>query len=185
MIVGRAGRLRSIRIVAAVVHATLLASCTGVQRTVGGWVGSKKPAPETTEAPTPTARVYYAGVDGLKVYSEPSTSSKVVGTLALHEKVTRSRLEQGYAYVESSTSGVKGWVINVRLIWHLPTPAARGPAEAQPEAPEATEPEAPEPTAPAEEPPTTTTTTTAPAPGAPRRSTTTLPGVPPSIFNPY
>ncbi len=185
MTVGRAGRLRSIRIVAAVVLATLLASCTGLKRTVGGWLRFKKPAPETTESSTRTARVYYAAVDGLKVYSEPSASSKVVGTLALHEKVTRSRLKQGYAYVESFTSGVKGWVSNARLIWHLPTPAARGPAEAQPEAPEATEPEAPEPTAPAEEPPTTTTTTTAPAPRAPRRSTTTLPGVPPSIFNPY
>jgi hypothetical protein len=177
--------LRSIRIVAAVVHATLLASCTGVQRTVGGWVGFKKPAPETTEGSTRTARVYYAAVDGLKVYSEPSASSKVVGRLALHEKVTRSRLEKGYAYVKSSTSGVKGWVRNARLIWQLPTPAARGAAEARPEAPEATEPEAPEPIAPAEEPPTTTTTTTAPAPRAPRRSTTTLPGIPPSIFNPY
>src|SRR6266550_6728640 len=140
MTVGRAGRLRSIRIVAAVVLATLLASCTGLKRTVGGWLRFKKPAPETTESSTRTARVYYAAVDGLKVYSEPSASSKVVGTLSLHEKVTRSKVERGYAYVESTKSVVKGWVDNAGLTWRSPTAppaAASTPGEPKPEEPAA------------------------------------------------
>ena len=174
-----------VRVAAVASVVVVLAGCASVRQTVGGWFGRTPSAEKAAAKSVPGPRVYYANVGGLNVYAEPSASSKVVGALSLHEKVTRSRVERGYAYVESSTSGVKGWVRNARLIWHLPTPAARGPAEAQPEAPEATEPEAPEPTAPAEEPPTTTTTTTAPAPRAPRRSTTTLPGVTPSIFNPY
>ncbi|MET0152786.1 MAG: SH3 domain-containing protein, partial [Candidatus Binatia bacterium] len=73
-------------------------------------------------------RVYYSSVEGMKVYSEPSTSSTVVGTLSLHEKVIRSKLERGYAFVESSQSGVKGWVDNAQLIWRLPAaPSAAAP----------------------------------------------------------
>src|SRR5262249_3198212 len=118
--------------------------------------------------------------DGLKVYSESSASSKVVGTLALHEKVTRYRVERGYAYVTSSQSGLTGWVSNGQLVWRLPATAAPAPVE---EAPEAAEPEAPETSAPEPEPPSTTTTIRAPA----RSSSSTIPpgGVPPSIFNPY
>src|SRR5437773_10918709 len=96
MTVGRAGRLRSIRIVAAVVLATLLASCTGLKRTVGGWLRFNKPAPETTGSSTRTAPVYSAADDRWQVYSEPSASSKPGGARALHETVTRARLEPGY-----------------------------------------------------------------------------------------
>jgi len=132
------------------------------------------------------ARVYYARVDGLQVHSEPSASSAVIGTLALHERVTRSRVERGYAYV-TSASGLTGWVSNAQLIWRLPATGAPAPAEAAPEAtePEAPEPEAPEPTAPAPEPPPTTTTTTTRAPRPTTSSTIPPRGVPPSIFNPY
>jgi hypothetical protein len=72
--------------VAALGAALVLASCAGVKERVGGWFGAKAPAsaPGATAAQAP--RVYYAGVDGLKVHSEPSASSKVVGTLTLHEE---------------------------------------------------------------------------------------------------
>ena len=160
--------------------ALVFTSCAGVKQRVGGWFGAKTPPSSPGPATAQPPRVYYAGVDGLKVYSEPSASSKVVGTLSLHEKVTRSGVERGYAYVTSSKSGLAGWVSNAQLIWRLP--AAAGPAgEAAPEAPVA--PEAPEPAAPAPEPPPTTTTTRVRA----TSTSSTIPagGVPPSIFNPY
>jgi hypothetical protein len=147
--------------------------------------------------------VYYAGVEGMKVYSAASASSKVVGTLSLHEKVTRTGLERGYAYVQSSKTGTKGWVDNAKLIWRLPAapgaaapapeepqpqePSAPAPEEAQPEEPaapageEPPAPEAPEATAAAAEPPPTAT----PVPAAPAKSAVTPGGVRPSIFNPY
>ena len=178
------------------VLAVAFAGCAAMQQTFGGWFGAATPTPTPAAQATPAAavapRVYYAGTEGLKVYSEASMSSKVVGTLALHEKVTRTRLDRGYAYVESSKSGVKGWVNNAQLLWRLPsapttgTPAAvepepqepAAPAETPPE-PQAVEPPTPapqgvEPTAPAPPPPTAT-----PVPQATPR------GAAPSIFNPY
>ena len=167
--------------------AVALAGCAAMQQTVGGWFGAATPtpAPQGTPAAALAPRVYYAGAEGLTVYSEPSTSSKVVGTLPLHEKVTRTKLDRGWAYVESSKSGVAGWVNNARLIWRLPTTpttAAPAPGEAPPEEPvaptgeEPQAPVAPEATAPAAEPPPTATPV--PAAATPR-------GVAPSIFNPY
>ena len=185
-----ARRARSLPIVcgAALGAALLFAGCASLQHTVGGWFGGATPTPSPTPQPTPAGaaqgpRVYYVGVDGLKVYSEASTSSKVVGTLALHEKVTRTRLDRGYAYVESSKSAVKGWVNNAQLIWRLPsapTAGTPGAAEPQPEEPTAPaeapqEPQVAEPTAPAATPPPTAT----PIPQATPR------GAAPSIFNPY
>ncbi len=133
-------------------------------------------------------RVYYAGVENLKVYSEPSASSKVVGALSLYEKVTRTKLEHGYAYVESAKTGAKGWVKNAQLIWRLPTAPTPGePAPAAGEKPEgaATPAEAPQVVE-----PTVTPTEALPAPtntpvSAPRSPTATPGGIAPSIFNPY
>jgi hypothetical protein len=135
--------------------------------------------------------VYYAGAEGLKVYSDPSTSSKVVGTLALHEKVVRTKLERGYAFVESPTSALKGWVDNAQLIWRLP--AGRGTAaptnvEAEPEQLEAPAHEEPSPTATTAPQPTPTAEvfpTTVPAPTAAPRELPTPRPINPSIFNPY
>jgi hypothetical protein len=188
---GRARSLRIGRVVAGLGVALGLTSCSAIQHTVGGWFGAiaskVKPKPETTAAtPASAPRAYYAGVEGLKVYSEASASSKVVGALSLHEKVTRSKLERGYAYVESSKSGLKGWVSNAKLTWRVPTAGAPATVEAEPEAPEVPEPQEPsgrEPTPPAEEAPPTPAAVTVPA--APPTSTTTPRGIQPSIFNPY
>jgi len=188
MIMCHARNLRMLSGIAALSTALLLASCAAMQQSVGGWFGGTTPTPTATPQTTPAGatqvpRVYYAGSEGLKVYSEASTSSKVVGTLALHEKVTRTRLDRGYAYVESTKSGVKGWVINAQLIWRLPgapTTGTAAPAEPEPEEPAAPaeapqEPQVVEPTVPAAPPPPTATR----VPQAPPR------GAAPSIFNPY
>ena len=178
--------------------AAALAGCATVQQRVGGWFGAATPTP----TPTPRAkaaaavapRVYYAGSDGLKVYKGPSASSTVVGKLSLHEKVTRTKLEGGYAYVERAT-GAKGWVNNAQLIRRVPTAAApAAPAAAEPEAepepeapvaPAAEEPQAPAPpeaTATAAEPPPAPTHTPVPAP---LKSQATPRGAAPSIFDAY
>lgn len=166
----------------------VLTSCAAFQRGPKTAPASPPPASAPVAGAVP-ASVYYAAVGGLKVYSEPSGRSKVLGMLALHEKVARTRLVRGYAYVESAERDLKGWVINAQLIWRLPS--APGAAEGQPEeqaapagdeAPAAVEaaPEAGEP--PAVEPPAAEA---APVPAAPPQARPTPGGVAPSIFNPY
>jgi Bacterial SH3 domain len=180
---GRAPGLQVVRAAVALGIAMVLASCAASRESVGGWFGA---APTPVSAAAGAPRVYYAAVDGLKVYTEPSTSSKVVGTLSLHERVTRSDLRRGYALVESSRSGVKGWVDNARLLWRVPTaPAtsAPAPAEAPPEEP--VPPTREEPQAPAA--PEATTATVEPSPETTPVPAETPPAstVGPSIFNPY
>jgi hypothetical protein len=197
--------MRIARVAAAFGVAVVLASCATTQKSVGVWFATATPTP--TPAPKAKAaqapRAYYAGVEGLKVYAAPSSSSNVIGTLSLHEKVIRSNVERGYALVESTKSGIKGWVDNAQLTWRLaPAPKTAGPApeEAPPEeAPpeEAPPEEAPpeEPAAPTEEeqappPPEATATAIEPQPATPVPTASpvskpTPRGVGPSIFNPY
>jgi hypothetical protein len=78
--------------------------------------------------------VFYSGIAGLRVYSEPTSSSDVVGTLALHEKITRTQVERGYARVWSTRTDVTGWVDNAKLIWRIPAATTAAPAPAHPEA---------------------------------------------------
>jgi len=184
---------RRVHLAVALAVVLCVTGCAEFKQTVGGWFGAATPAPTPAPTPGPQAkaagpRVYYAG-EALKVYSTPSASSKVVGELGLHEKVTRFKLERGFAYVESATSDVKGWVVNAQLIWRLPsgaTTAAPAPSEAEPEAPAAEEPQAPpepEATAPAVEAPTAIPTNTPAA--APPNPTATPRGAAPSIFDAY
>src|SRR5262245_32010405 len=57
--------------------------------------------PEAVSAqPADTAPlVYYVGVDQLAVYSEPRSSASPVTQLPLYQKVYRSKMEKGYAYI--------------------------------------------------------------------------------------
>ncbi len=110
----------------------------------------------------------------------------------------RSKVERGYALVESTKSGVKGWVDNAQLTWRLPTaPSTAAGVEAQPEEPvapaaeEQAEPEEPVAT-PGEEVPSAPEATATepmpartPVPTAPPSSLPTPRAVGPSIFNPY
>ena len=183
--------VRIARLAAAVSLALSLASCASTQQTIGGWFGTATPTPAPTpqrKAAAAAPRVYFAGTEGVKLYSEPSASSKVIGELPLHEKVTRLKLERGFAYVESAARGLKGWVNNSQLIWRLPsgaTTTAPGTAEPESEGPEAEEaqpPQAAETPATAAEPTAMPTHTPAAAPPSPKA---TPRGVAPSIFNPY
>lgn len=115
-----------------VTAAVALAGCSGMQKTVGGWFGD---VPATS---TQDGTVYFAATDGLAVHGDASFSSPVVGRLALHEKIVRTRLQSGFAYVVSDQTGVAGWVDNAQLIWRLPTAPQAGtvaaPADPSPAA---------------------------------------------------
>jgi hypothetical protein len=144
--------------------------------------------------------VYYAGVDQLMVYSEPRSSASQLAQLPLHQKVYRSKIEKGYAYIKVEGTGVTGWVDNARLIWRLPSQQQKAPtkteeraAEPAREAPVAKE-KAPTPTTAAEaaepEPtPTAAETPTEQKPSSSAQSAPTAPSAPrpiePSIFNPF
>lgn len=80
-----------------------------------------------------TASVYYASQAGTKLYAKPSFTSAVIGSLSLHQKVVRSQLDHGFAYVEVVGSGKQGWVENAKLIWKIPATAPA--AAASPAAP--------------------------------------------------
>src|SRR5262249_44913464 len=115
---------------AAVLAGAPARSGCAVQKTVSGWFHKGEPS-SSSEAATGAGQKYYASEAGLKVYSEPTSSSKVVGKLSLHEKVTRFKVDRGYAYVKADASGLAGWVNNSMLLWR---PPAAEPAPAAPPA---------------------------------------------------
>jgi hypothetical protein len=178
---GRRARRSSFLCLATAVAITLT-GCASTRDTVGGWLGTADEA----AAPAQSAAVYYSRMEGLKVYGAPSSSAAVVGALSLHEKVTRSRVDGGYAYVASTKRDLKGWVDNAHLIWRLPSaPSAEATPEpapavgAQPEEPAAAA-EAP-PAAAAEEP----QPAAAPADTQPAARTAEPNGSEPSVFDAY
>lgn len=139
--------------------------CSSVRQTMKSWLDESSPA--DSEAPqTSGGQVYYVGSAGLAVHSEASASSKTIGRLGQYEKVIRTRLERGYAYIRSQSGAVQGWVDNAQLIWRVP---ARKPAP-QPDSKAAAPSPSPEPVK-AEEPaasppPAPVVTETAPPPVA-------------------
>lgn len=66
---------------------------------------------------------FFVGVDGLALYTKPSVASPLIKRLSLHQKVLRSKLEKGYAYIRLPDTGEEGWVVNAKLIWKLPAKA--------------------------------------------------------------
>ena len=72
-------------------------------------------------------RVYYAGISGLKMFSECRVSGSPIAELTLHEKVLRYKMERGFAYVKVVRTGQVGWVKNANLVWQK-----RGPSKAAP-----------------------------------------------------
>jgi hypothetical protein len=170
---------------------------------------SAKPPEAVSAQPAETAPVvYYVGVDQLAVYSEPRSSSSPLTQLPLYQKVYRSKMEKGYAYIKVEGSEVTGWVDNARLIWRLPPPRQQAPTKTEEQAAKpvqapAAEEKAPTPTTAAEaaEPEPTPTAaeapteqkpispTAAPTSVSPAQSAPAAPSAPrpigPSIFNPF
>lgn len=142
------------------VAALPLAGCSGLRQTMGGWFGGTPSAAAGDGEGSP----YYAGEAGLVLRDAPSRSGKVIGKLALHEKVLRTDLQEGWAYVTSTTGGQAGWVDNAKLVWRLP-------AAASPDGTAAT-------AVPAAVAPTPTVTPATDAPPAP-------PAPEPAVFDPF
>ncbi len=68
-------------------------------------------------------RVYYAGISGLKMFSECRASGTPISQLPLHEKVFRYKVERGFAYVKVARTGQVGWVKNANLVWQKRSPS--------------------------------------------------------------
>ena len=66
-------------------------------------------------------KVYYAGVAGLKMFSQSRVSGSPIAELPLHTKVLRYKTERGFAYVKVTGTGQVGWVRNRDLIWRKRT----------------------------------------------------------------
>ena len=64
----------------------------------------------------------YSASAGLPVRNAAFVTSKTISRLALHEKVTRTEVDRGFAHIVTE-KGVEGWVDNAQLLWHLPAPA--------------------------------------------------------------
>jgi len=133
-----------------------LAGCASVRTTTEGWW--KGVTGSDAEAGRQGA-VYYAASDGLVVHASASGSSATVGRLTLHQRVTRTELKSGWAYV-TTDGGLAGWVDNAQLIWRLPAAGAAQDGASQ--APAATQPPTNAP-APAQAPPPAAAPTAEPA----------------------
>jgi hypothetical protein len=177
----------------ATVAAVTVAGCSGTRGAAGGRAGATPPSASGTAA-APREQTYYAASEGLPVYAEPSSSAKVVGRLAQYERVTRSRLERGYALIRADRSGAQGWVDNAQLLWRVPSATAEPKnAEELPAAGGAAEHgEAPPPESTASPSPTSTPALVAATPAtppaaqpSPPRARPTSAGPAPSMFNPY
>ena len=143
-----------------------------------GEEAEKSPLTEEAESkPLP----YYAGVKGLTLYAQPSPDSEIVTRLRLHQKVLRTKLVRGYAYVTVVESGATGWVDNGKLIWKLPVKTAPAKIETKTTLPETKPQEAA-----TKEPPTPEETIAPPKPEKTDAWSKPQPGtVSPSIFNPF
>jgi len=62
-------------------------------------------------------KVYYAGIAGLKMFSQSRASGSPITELPLYAKVLRYKTERGFAYVKVTGTGQVGWVRNRDLVW--------------------------------------------------------------------
>ena len=77
-------------------------------------------------------RVYYAGVAGLKMFSQSGVSGSPIAELPLYDKVLRYKVERGFAYVKVARTGQVGWVRNRDLVWRKRTPSKKSPKNSPP-----------------------------------------------------
>jgi hypothetical protein len=79
--------------------------------------GESKTSQERRKASQEAPKVFYVASPNLRLYSNPSFSKNYKAELRLNDKVVRHRLEKGFAYVEVTRTGQKGWVDNAKLDW--------------------------------------------------------------------
>lgn len=141
--------MRYARFSALVLATSVLAGCASVRKTTEGWWNDVT-GPGSTPGSTSQQQssVYYAASDGLVVRADASPSAAVVGRLTQYQRVVRTQLKNGWAYV-SADGGLSGWVDNAQLVWRVPAPGgsapAAAPAPSEPAAPAAAPTAAPAP----------------------------------------
>ncbi|MCP4694557.1 MAG: hypothetical protein GY859_41390 [Desulfobacterales bacterium] len=91
---------------------------------------NRRPAqPDAPKAEDSKPAVYYAGQDGMPLYTEASFRGDPLARLPLNEKLLRTRQQGGFAFVTVERTGQTGWVENARLIWKKKAPPAKAPVE--------------------------------------------------------
>ena len=82
-----------------------------------------------------SGETYYT-VATAPLHAKASASSKVVGHLGWHEKVSRIRIDHGYSFVVVGSGGLEGWVASTKLARRIPEPgAAATPTPGEPSKP--------------------------------------------------
>lgn len=100
-------------------------SGSGAGKTVSGWFGSSD-----SSSAKPDGVTRYAGQAGLTVLSKPSGTSKAVGALSLHEKVTQTGQQGGYAQIRARGGKLEGWVPAAKLVRKVSQPTSDDAADA-------------------------------------------------------
>lgn len=114
-----------------IVFGMLAAGCS-TWKSPSSWFGGESTGVEESAQAQTKATPYYTGEASMKLYPEPRFSLSYIVELPLHQKVYRSKVERGFAYVEIEGSGKKGWLDNSKLVWRLqaPTKSAAAPTAA-------------------------------------------------------
>ncbi|MFN8600230.1 MAG: SH3 domain-containing protein [Candidatus Binatia bacterium] len=131
--------MRHARFAALVLATSVLAGCASVRKTTEGWWNDVTgPGSTSGDTSQQQSSVYYAASDGLVVRGDASPSAAVVGRLTQYQRVVRTQLKNGWAYV-TTDGGLSGWVDNAQLVWRVPAQGGGAPAAApsQPAAPAA------------------------------------------------
>ena len=93
--------------------ATCLISCVTQNASKKTEITKEESGEVTQQKPT----VYYAGIDGLKLYAQPALSNDHIVKLPLNERLLRYKISKGFAYVKVVRTGQVGWVDNGQLEW--------------------------------------------------------------------
>jgi len=101
------------RLILPALFATFLISCVTQNAAKKTEITREKSGEVTQQNPT----VYYAGIDGLKLYAQPAISKDHILELPLNEKLLRYKTSKGFAYVKVVSTGQVGWVDNGQLEW--------------------------------------------------------------------
>ncbi|MBW1854542.1 MAG: hypothetical protein JRJ00_07660 [Deltaproteobacteria bacterium] len=106
--------IKSRRLILPALFATCLISCVTQQNAAKKTEITRERSGEVTQQ---KASVYYAGIDGLKLYAQPRFSKDHILALPLNEKLLRYKTSKGFAYVKVVSTGQVGWVENGQLKW--------------------------------------------------------------------
>ncbi|HXC51424.1 MAG TPA: hypothetical protein VN634_11105 [Candidatus Limnocylindrales bacterium] len=98
--------MKAMRTMAGMLVVTLVAGGCSGSNGIGDLFSSGRSSSAASSA-------VYAAVDGLPVLDKPAGSARTVGRLALNQKVSRSKVDNGFARVKAGS--LQGWVVNSKL----------------------------------------------------------------------